>query len=182
LRLTVDWFSEPPGITSVQLKKLLDGQTSSGGYFSVRRVFRFRSISSSWNCFRSDELFRGWNLLQFENIPGLFLSRESDNIEELLPFYQRTPVEDSSLSGGFPWIVSVPVEVRGFRGIASFSACGFLWKVNCPRNSEGGCDLIHSPDFSGIAPVKIRQMRLIKPRSEGISVEMRCSRWEFQKN
>jgi hypothetical protein len=43
--------------------------------FSVRSFIRFRLISPSWNCFRSGNIFRIWNLLQVENIPGLVLSR-----------------------------------------------------------------------------------------------------------
>jgi hypothetical protein len=148
---------------------------SSGGFFSVWRIFRFRSKPPSGNRFRSGEFVRRWNLLQVENIPGLILSRRSVWIEESLPLNKRTPVEVSSLSGGFPWTVSDPVESQGNRGIASFQTRRFLWKVNRPRNSDRGSGLYRSSDSSGIAPVRIILPIQAVPRSKGFSVERRCS-------
>lgn len=145
-------FPEPPGITSVQLRELSRWVPSSGGFFSVWRGFRYRWKSPSGNRFRSGGIFRRGNLLQVENIPGLGLSRRSVSIRELLPFDQRTPVEVSSLSGGFPWTVSDPAEFRGNRGIASFHTHRFLWKVNRPRNSDRGIGLSRSSVSAGIAP------------------------------
>jgi hypothetical protein len=140
---------------------------SSGGYFSVWRDFRYRWRSSSGNCFPSGDIFRWWNLLQVENIPGLILSRRPVSVEELLPLRWRTPVEASSLSGGFPLTVSGPVEFRGNRGIASFQTRRFLWTVNRLRNSDSGNRLSQLSDTIGIAPFRIvRSITTVLP-SEG---------------
>ena len=90
----------------------------------------------------------------------MVLSQRPFDILELLPFNQRTPVEDSSLSGGLLRIVSVPVELTSFQGIASNRP---LVPVEGQLSAElrWGSDQSMSSDSSGIAPGRfVGQVRI----------------------
>ena len=106
---------EPPGITSVQLRITLPR-------FLTSRGFSQSGVSSASG--RSHHFGIASNLTGSSEVGIFSRSRTSRDwscrggpvsIGELLPFKMRVPVEDSSLSGGLLWIVSVPVEGRAFR-------------------------------------------------------------------
>lgn len=142
---------ESPGITSVQLSCTLPSDIlfrRAAAMETDRTGLSFRhEIAFSQVRFPRKVSLTG-------SIPGLFLSRRSNDVVELLPLNQRTPVEDPPFQEGFHgwyhfrWFLGAVGELLPFQPVGS---CGRIPVVELrgknddswiPGRFAGDCSLL----------------------------------------